>query len=152
MNGYGYGYWVVCGNYEGNLEAIVEVLNGWEWYGCPYPEAVYFVVHDGRITPNYDDEGARFPASEDEDEDIGLAELSTIAPLLTRGTIEFVWAYGESITTLTVHSDGRAQQTIQTYDSEARHKWYTCSTETFPTGVVSSEDMKKLAGNDLRRA
>jgi hypothetical protein len=142
-----YGHWVVCGNYEGRLEAIVEVLNGWWWQSCRLDN---FVVHDGRIKSSCE-EGAYFPPHS-EGEEMGLAELSAIAPFMTRGIIEFVWADDGSMTTLTVHSDGRAQQTIQTYDSEARDKWYTCSTETFPPGVVTSEDMKKLAENDLRRA
>jgi hypothetical protein len=54
----GFGYWVVCGNYEGNLEAIVEVLNGWLWYSYLYggPDET-FIVDDGRITRSCDLDG-----------------------------------------------------------------------------------------------
>jgi hypothetical protein len=81
-------------------------------------------------------------------EKVSLAELSrTIAPLLTAGILEFVstgHSYSKVIVmrTLAVHSDGRVQLSIQTYESDPRDKWHTCSTETFPPGVVTSEDMK----------
>jgi hypothetical protein len=43
--------WIVCGNYESsNLEKIVELVNGWEWFVDPFGEPEqYFEVHDGRI-------------------------------------------------------------------------------------------------------
>lgn len=40
---------IVCGNYEGNLEAIAEVLNGWEWHESDFGPEQNFVVHDGSI-------------------------------------------------------------------------------------------------------
>jgi hypothetical protein len=79
---------IVCGNYEGDLEAIAEVLNGFIFDQDHDPDQ-RFVVHDGRIQPDrFDIEGvsAAFPRTNDDDyEEVSLAELSrTIAPLLKR--------------------------------------------------------------------
>ena len=41
---------IVCGDYEGDLEAIAEVLNGYRFDQDDDPEW-RFVVHDGRIEP-----------------------------------------------------------------------------------------------------
>ena len=95
--GYTYGAYetlIVCGSYEGDLEAIAEVLNGFIFDQDNHPNQ-RFVVHDGRIQPDrFDIEGASaaFPRTNDDDyEEVSLAELSrTIAPLLKRGTLELV--------------------------------------------------------------
>jgi len=101
-----YGSLIVCGDYEGNLEAIVEVLNSFE-FDQDDERDQRFVVHDGRIEPDHFEidgataafplrawfksgDGREFPASkyrelpEDEDDDwdfdgyeeVSLAELS----------------------------------------------------------------------------
>jgi hypothetical protein len=145
------GTWIVCGNYEsGDLEAIAEVLNGWEWFVDPFGPKEYFVVHDGRIRPSCDVDYVIFPEMYDAEEcfseEVSLAELSRrIAPLLTGGTLELVSTsrgYWRCImtTTLAIHSDGRVQHSIQTYESDRRDKWHTCSTETFPPGMVNTEN------------
>ena len=45
-----YGALIVCGDYEGNLNAIAKVLNRFEY--DQGDERLRFVVHDGRIEPN----------------------------------------------------------------------------------------------------
>ena len=67
---------IVCGDYEGNLEAIAEVLNG---YGFDQDDdrEQRFVVHDGRIEPDrLDIYGltAAFPLRWSEDSEVSLAE------------------------------------------------------------------------------
>jgi hypothetical protein len=144
---------IVCGNYEGNLAAIAGVLNGWQWVVDPFGPEKCFVVHDDRIEPNrheVDSVSAAFPRAYDADkevcEEVSLAALSgTIAPLLTRGTLEVVsigHCYWRSVTveTLAIHADGRVQRKIQTYESDPPDKWHTCSTETFPPGAVNTEN------------
>ena len=42
---------IVCGDYEGNLEAIAEVLNGCRFDQDDDPEQ-RFMVHDGSIEPD----------------------------------------------------------------------------------------------------
>lgn len=115
-----YGSLIVCGDYEGDLEAIVKVLNGFE-FDQDDEQDRRFVVHDGRIRPNHfevdgataafplrawykSSDGRRLPANKvyelpDEGvewqfydfEEVSLAELSeAIAPLLKRGTLELV--------------------------------------------------------------
>ena len=97
---------ILCGDYEGDLEAIAKVLNGGR----------RFVVHRGRIQLDRFDiwtafprrgwckseDGRRLPTNEvdelsnesvdrdfDDYEELRLAEISeAIAPLLTRGTLE----------------------------------------------------------------
>jgi hypothetical protein len=46
-----YGSLIVCGNYDGDLEAIAEVLNGLE-FDQDEDRDQRFVVHDGRIEPD----------------------------------------------------------------------------------------------------
>jgi hypothetical protein len=115
-----YGSLMVCGNYEGNLEGIAEVLNGFV-FDQDDDQDQRFVVHDGHIKTNHfmadnttaafplcewfkSGDGRRLPANkyrellnEDDDwdfdnyEEVSLAELSrTIAPLLKRGTLQLV--------------------------------------------------------------
>jgi hypothetical protein len=140
---------IVCGNYEGDLEAIAEVLNGFIFDQDNDPDQ-RFVVHDGRIQPDrFDIEGvsAAFPRRNDDDyEEVSLAELSkTIGPLLKRGTLELV-SIGHyklkyvQLEKLAIHSDGRVQRQRQEYESVPRDKWHTRSTATFkPRGVVNTE-------------
>ena len=42
---------IVCGDYEGDLEAITEVLNGFS-FDQDDDQEQRFVVHDGRIEQN----------------------------------------------------------------------------------------------------
>jgi hypothetical protein len=129
---------IVCGNYEGNLEAIAEVLNGFQ-FDQDEDQDRRFVVHDGRIQPDrFDIEGVSASprhASDDDSEDVSLAELSkTIAPLLTRGTLQLV-SIGHyklkyiQLETLAIHSDVQRQR--QEYESVPRDKWHTRSTATY---------------------
>jgi hypothetical protein len=111
-----YGSLIVCGNYEGDLEAIAEALNGFVFDQDDDPDE-RFIVLDGRIRTNHfkadnataahplrvcykSEDGRKLPANkyrelpneniDDWDfgyEEVSLAELSkTIAPLLKQGT------------------------------------------------------------------
>ena len=106
-----YGTLIVCGDYQGDLEAIAKVLTFEFDQGDKRDQR--FVVHDGGIKPE-DSCGAfplvvvqskmgALPANEspelpdeeewdcDDYEYLSVPQLSkTIAPLLTRGTLELV--------------------------------------------------------------
>ena len=159
-----YGALIVCGDYKGKLNAIAKVLNCFVYDQGDDP--LRFVVHDGRIEPHIFgnetmsafplrawfefEDGRRIPReelSDDEDgdggwvshdyEEVSLEELSkTIAPLLTRGTLELVsirhrrtWEIW--FKKLSIRSDGWAQRQSQIYQSFQRDKWHTHSAATF---------------------
>ena len=157
-----YGALIVCGDYKGKLNAIAKVLNRFEY--DQGDERLRFVVHDGRIEPNNfgnetmsafplrvwlkSEDGRRIPGDEqcdhedggweiDDYEEVSLEELSkTIAPLLTRGTLELVSIrhYRTRFIlfhTLAIRSDGWAQRQSQEYESFQRRKWHTHSAATF---------------------
>ena len=46
-----YGTLIVCGDYQGDLEAIANLLNAFE-FGQGDKPGQRFVVHDGRIEPD----------------------------------------------------------------------------------------------------
>ena len=157
-----YGALIVCGDYEGNLNAIAKVLNCFV-YDQGY-DPLRFVVHDGRIEPHIfgnetmsafplrvwskSEDGRRIPREElssdegrywqfDDYEEVSSEELSkTIAPLLTRGTLELVSIrhYRTRFIlfhTLAIRSDGCVQRQSQKYESFQRDKWHTHSATTF---------------------
>ena len=126
---------IVCGDYEGDLEAIAEVLNGYA-FDQDDDQEQRFVVHDGRIEPEpldiYDPNRRVLPIRWSEDSEVSLAELSrAIAPLLKRGTLELVSIGHIKLERLAIRSDGWVQRQIQEYDSFPRDKWRTRSTGTY---------------------
>ena len=114
----GYGTLIVCGDYEGNSEAITEVLNGLQFdQDGAFDQG--FMVHEGNIDTDRveianasaafplrawytSEDGGRLPSNKvdelsdegvewhfDEYEEPSLEDLSkAIAPLMTRGTLE----------------------------------------------------------------
>ena len=160
-----HGNLIVCGDYQGDLEAIAKVLNAFE-FGQADMRDQRFVVHDGRIEPPFcnnglsaaspirwwytSKDGRRLPANEfpelpdeeewDRDDDyecLSVEELSsTIAPLLTRGTLELVSVRAYNISDiqfarLAIRSDGWAQRQSQNFESAPRKNWHKCYTTTY---------------------
>ena len=160
---------IVCGDYEGNLDAIAKVLNCFEY--DQGDERLRFGVHDGRIEPHIfgnetmsafplrvwfkSEDGRRVPGEElsddeggywdiDDYEEVSSEELSkTIAPLLTRGTLELVSIRHYKtrfimFRTLAIRSDGCVQRQRQKYESFQRDKWHTHSATTFEPPKLST--------------
>jgi hypothetical protein len=168
-----YGALIVCGDYEGNLNAIAKVLNCFEY--DQGDERLRFVVHDGRIEPHIfgnetmsafplrvwfkSQDGRRIPREElsdaedgywdiDDYEEVSSEELSkTIAPLLTRGTLELVSIRHYKtrfimFRTLAIRSDGCVQRQRQKYESFQRDKWHTHSAATFEPPTLPPAENK----------
>jgi hypothetical protein len=161
-----HGTMIVCGDYEGDVEAIAKVLNAFE-FGQGDMSDQPFLVRDGRIQPALfnnglsatwltrrwytSKDGRRLPANEfpelpaeeewerdcDVPENLSLNQLSkTIAPLLTRGTLELVsvWAYriyDLQFARLAIRSDGRAQAESRIFTSAPVKNWRQRYRETF---------------------
>jgi len=165
-----YGTLIVCGDYQGDLEAIANLLNAFEFCQGDKP-GQRFVVHDGRIEPDRSiieplsaaspirwwytsKDGRRLPANEfpefpelpdeeewdcddDDYEFLSVEQLSeTIAPLLTRGTLELVSvrAYKTrhiQFARLAIRSDGWAENQSQNFESAPRKNWHKRYTATY---------------------
>ena len=87
---------IICGVYEGNLVEIARALNGF-LFDQDAGQSAHFVVHNGRIKPKRSSVSPLVRLSNWEThiyyqiEEVSLDRLSqTIAPLLTRGTLELV--------------------------------------------------------------
>jgi hypothetical protein len=157
---------IVCGDYEGDLAEIVSILNGFEFdqeeeerigfvvlngriepdrFGndaaSAFPFRTWLKSEDGRrILPskfNGLSEKDREAEWDAETEIITLKELSkTIAPLLTRGTLELVairhkMSREAIFEKLAIRSDGRIRRQSQHYRSFERDKWHTRSAARF---------------------
>ena len=137
---------ILGGDYEGDLEAIAKVLNGGQRFvvhhgrieldrsdiwamGSAFPLRGWCKSEDGRRLPaNEVDELSNESVDWDFDdyEELRLAELSeTIAPLLTRGTLElsFGWECKTGaihLKQLAIRSDGRVQHKNTWLPNETR--------------------------------
>jgi hypothetical protein len=164
--GYEDGTLIVCGDYQGDLEAIAKVLNAFEFgqgdmrdqrfvvhdgriepsfwnngLSAASPIRWWYTSKDGRRLPA--NEFPELPDEEEWDRDsddyecLSLKQLSeTIAPLLTRGTLELVSvrAYKTrhiQFARLAIRSDGRAQHQSHNFESTPRKNWLKRYTATY---------------------
>jgi hypothetical protein len=128
----GYGEIYVSGDYKGDLESILRVMNQWDWGGGSnqfkvikssivptqwvgeYPTALplCYVQHDGTPIPyNEIDDEVKIECDQDE---IELETISrAISPLLKSGTLRVAAENHERentlMTTLQISSDGRVE-------------------------------------------
>ena len=128
-----YGSLIVCGDYEGNLEAIAEVLNGCRFDQDDDPEQ-RFMVHDGSIEPDRFDIFGVTGVFDIPGSPSFMALRNAIAPLLKRGTLVLVSIGHNKLERIAIRSDGWVQCQIQRYQSFPRHKWHSRSTMTYQPG------------------
>jgi hypothetical protein len=127
---------IICGDYEGNVEDIAKVLNGFV-FEQPDEQGQIFVVFNGRIEYREDCATSAGYVECDERAFVSLSELSkAISPLLTRGTLELVViehriAGTIFLNTLAIYSDGRVESQRQEFDSVDSGRWQRCLTWEF---------------------
>ena len=131
-----------------------------DWASAAFPLRYWYTSKDGRRLPTNE-----FPELPDEEDDGGwycddydhpsLAELSkTIAPLLTRGTLELVsvWHYKTEqvqFEKLAIRSDGWAQRQSQKFESGPREKWHKRSRATYGPRKLPANDLRGTNSGDL---
>jgi hypothetical protein len=143
-----YGPILVCGDYKGDLDGIIGVLNQWEWDS---DVDLKFVVSEGWIHPNaerfsYPSAHPYHPSSENGDrETVELATIvEQICPFLESGTLELVALSEERARSgymgrLIIRADGSGESHEHFFDNGTTENWSRHSVFEYDSKTASKK-------------